>query len=72
MGSLLGGAVLVETVFARPGLGRVALTAILDPKLPVVAGIILLSAAVFAVVNLLVDLTSPILDPRLRQSGVLR
>lgn len=72
VGSLLGGAVLVETVFARPGLGRVALTAILDRDLPVVAGVILLSAAVFAIVNLLVDLAAPLLDPRLRRSGVLR
>lgn len=72
VGSLLGGAVLVETVFARPGLGRVALTAILDRDLPVVAGIILLSAAVFVVVNLLVDLTAPLLDPRLRKAEVLR
>ena len=67
VGSLLGGAVLVETVFARPGLGRVTLTAITDRDLPVITGIILLSAIVFVVVNLIVELTYPLLDPRLRK-----
>lgn len=68
VGSLLGGAVLVETVFARPGLGRVTLTAITDRDLPVITGIILLSAVVFAVVSLLVEVTYPLLDPRLRRA----
>jgi peptide/nickel transport system permease protein len=68
VGSLLGGAVLVETVFARPGLGRVTLTAITDRDLPVITGIILLSALVFVVVNLIVELTYPLLDPRLRRA----
>jgi len=66
LGSLLGGAVLVETVFARPGLGRVALRAILDRDMPVVVGIVVLSAVVFSVVNLLVDLAVGALDPRTR------
>jgi peptide/nickel transport system permease protein len=68
VGSLLGGAVLVETVFARPGLGRVTLTAITDRDLPVITGIILLSAVVFAVVSLVVEATYPLLDPRLRRA----
>lgn len=75
VGSLLGGAVLVETVFARPGLGRVTLTAITDRDLPVITGIILLSAVVFAVVSLVVELTYPLVDPRLRRApspGVVR
>lgn len=66
VGSLLGGAVLVETVFARPGLGRVALAAITGRDLPVVTGIILLSALVFVVVSTVVELLLPVLDPRLR------
>ncbi|WP_426182495.1 ABC transporter permease [Microbacterium sp. TWP3-1-2b2] len=66
VGSLLGGAVLVETVFARPGLGRVTLSAITDRDLPVITGIILFSAVVFVVVNLVVELLYPVLDPRLR------
>lgn len=66
VGSLLGGAVLVETVFARPGLGRVTLAAIADRDLPVITGIILLSALVFVIVNVIVELLLPLLDPRLR------
>jgi len=66
VGSLLGGAVLVETVFARPGLGRVTLAAITGRDLPVVTGIILFSALVFVIVNTLVELFAPVLDPRLR------
>lgn len=64
LGSLLGGAVLVETVFARPGLGRVALRAILDRDMPVVVGLVVLSAVVFCLVNLLVDVVVRVLDPR--------
>lgn len=68
VGSLLGGAVLVETVFARPGIGRVTLTAITDRDLPVITGVIMLSALVFVVVNTVVDLVVPVLDPRLRRA----
>ena len=69
IGSLLGGAVLVETVFARPGLGRVTLTAIVDRDLPVVAGVIMLSALVFVIVNVIVELLHPLLYPRLRTAN---
>lgn len=71
VGSLLGGAVLVETVFARPGIGRVTLAAITDRDLPVITGVILLSALVFVVVNTLVELLAPVIDPRLRRSTSL-
>ncbi|MFB7252325.1 ABC transporter permease [Microbacterium sp. NPDC056234] len=71
-GSVLGGAVLVETVFARPGLGRVTLAAITDRDLPVITGIILLSALVFVIVSVIVELVHPILDPRLRRAGSAR
>ncbi len=66
VGSLLGGAVLVETVFARPGLGQVAIRAIIGRDLPVVLGVVVVAAAVFAVVSVLVDLSYQALDPRLR------
>jgi peptide/nickel transport system permease protein len=66
VGSLLGGAVLVESVFARPGLGRVAIRAIIGRDLPVILGIIILAALVFALLSLLVDLSYRALDPRLR------
>ena len=75
VGSLLGGAVLVETVFARPGLGRVTLAAITDRDLPVITGIILLSAVVFVVINIIVEFTHPLIDPRLRrrlEAGAVR
>lgn len=66
IGSLLGGAVLVETVFGRPGLGRVALAAITGRDLPVLTGIIMFSAVVFVVVTVIVELLQPLIDPRLR------
>jgi len=71
VGSLLGGAVLVETVFARPGIGRVTLTAITDRDLPVITGVILLSALSFVIVNTVVDIVVPLLDPRLRGSAAV-
>ena len=71
-GSLLGGAVLVETVFARPGVGRVTLAAITDRDLPVITGIILLSALVFVIVSILVEVLHPVLDPRLRRTRSAR
>lgn len=69
VGSLLGGTVLVETVFARPGLGQIAIRAIIGRDLPVILGVIVLSAFIFAVVNLIVDLSYRALDPRLRVAG---
>jgi len=71
-GSVLGGAVLVETVFARPGLGRVTLAAISDRDLPVITGVILLSAVVFVCVNIVVELLHPLIDPRLRRARSAR
>lgn len=66
VGTLLGGAVLVETVFARPGLGRVTLRAIIDRDLPVVLGIIVLAAVTFGVISLIVDALYRVIDPRMR------
>jgi ABC-type dipeptide/oligopeptide/nickel transport system permease component len=66
-GFLLGGTVVTEAVFARPGLGRLVVEAILSKDLPVVRGVVLLTAATYVVVNLLVDLTTLALDPRQRQ-----
>ncbi|MFD3523528.1 ABC transporter permease [Streptomyces sp. NPDC058653] len=63
-GQLLAGAVLVETVFARDGVGRVAVDAVTHQDLPVVQGVVALAAAVTALANLAVDLAIPLLDPR--------
>lgn len=65
-GNLLAGTVVVETVFARPGIGRLIVDAILAKDFPVVQGIILLSATAYVLVNLLVDVTYGFLDPRIR------
>lgn len=72
VGSLLGGSVLVETVFARPGLGGVALDAIINRDIPVVLGVIVLAAIVFSVINLFVDLAYGLIDPRLRAEPAMR
>lgn len=67
-GTLLGGAVVVETVFARQGIGRLLITAITGKDFPMVQGIVLLAATIYVLVNLLVDLTYAIFDPRIRYS----
>jgi peptide/nickel transport system permease protein len=64
-GFLLSGAVVIETVFARQGIGRLAITAILAKDFPLVQGIVLLSALVYVAINLLVDLSYSFLDPRI-------
>ena len=65
-GTLLGGAVLTETVFAWPGLGRLLVGAILARDYPVIQGGVLLLSTTFVVVNLGVDLFYVYLDPRIR------
>ncbi|WP_127128669.1 ABC transporter permease [Georgenia sp. SYP-B2076] len=67
VGALLGGAVVTETLFNRQGIGRLLLSSVTGQDLPVVMGVVLLSAAVFAVVSLLVDLAYPVIDRRLRE-----
>lgn len=69
MGYLLGGTVITESVFALPGMGRLVLTAILNRDYQVATGIILLIATAFVLINLLVDLLYPVLDPRVRLGG---
>jgi len=65
-GQLLAGTVVVETVFARPGLGRLIIDGILNKDFPMVQGVVLVIAACYVVVNLLVDLVYAVLDPRIR------
>jgi ABC-type dipeptide/oligopeptide/nickel transport system permease component len=66
LGALLSGAVLTETVFNWPGLGRHLVDAVLDADYPVVQGAILLIAIVFVLTNVIVDVTYVLLDPRIR------
>ena len=65
-GAMLSGTVVTETVFSRPGLGRLVVSAILWKDYPLVQGIVLFMATAYVVVNLLVDLLSAWLDPRIR------
>lgn len=66
LGQLLAGAVIVETVFAWPGVGRLLVDAISNRDYPVVQVAVLLITAVFVLVNLVVDLSYAYLDPRIR------
>ncbi len=68
VGALLSGAVLTETIFAIPGIGRLMIQAILFRDYPLVQGIVILAATVFVLVNLIVDLIYARLDPRIRYS----
>lgn len=65
-GSMLGGAILVETVFSWPGLGRLAFEALQQRDYNLLAGLILCSGVLVVVINLLVDLVYSVLDPRVR------
>jgi len=65
-GTLLGGAVVTETVFSWPGIGRLAIQSIYNRDYPVVQCTVFLSAAMFVVINFCVDLVYGFLDPRIR------
>ncbi|MBP2216720.1 ABC transporter permease [Arthrobacter sp. CAN_C5] len=62
--SLFGGSVIVETLFSRQGIGALTLASVYNKDLPVIIGIVLLSAAVYVVVNLAVDLLYTLIDPK--------
>ncbi|MFB4421833.1 ABC transporter permease [Streptomyces sp. QL37] len=68
VGGLLGGAILTEQVFSWPGVGQLTIEAISNRDFPLVQATVLLFAATFVVVNLLVDLSYSLLDPRVRTS----
>lgn len=66
IGSLIGGAVIVEQVFGRPGLGQIAVDAVTVKDVPLILGITLVTTLAFVIASTLVDLVSLIVDPRLR------
>ena len=66
LAGLLSGAVVTETVFSRPGLGRVAVSAISNRDYPLIQGTVLVTAGIYVIVNLVVDLLYGIIDPRIR------
>jgi len=67
-GNLLGGAVVTETIFSWPGIGRLAIQSIYNRDYPIVQSCVFLTAAMFVVLNFLVDLAYGILDPRIRRT----
>jgi len=68
VGYLLGGAVIIESIFSLPGMGRFLFDAILQRDYPVIQGINLLVVSIIVLMNLLVDLLYAVLDPRIRYS----
>ncbi|AHH17827.1 putative ABC transporter, membrane protein [Nocardia nova SH22a] len=68
-GEVIGGAVITETIFGRTGIGSVIEKAVTNKDVPVLQGGVVLAAVVFLVINLIVDLTYPLLDPRLRRTA---
>ena len=63
---LIGGVVVTESVFAIPGLGRLTVDAILHRDYPVIQGVILIFSGVYVLINLIIDITYTLLDPRIR------
>jgi peptide/nickel transport system permease protein len=66
LGGLLGGAVVTETIFAWPGIGKLAIEAVIARDFPIVQAVVLLTATTFVVINLMVDILYGFLDPRVR------
>ena len=67
-GYMLGGAVVTETIFSWPGMGRLLVRAVQQRDIPVVQGVLLVFAASFVLVNLVVDVLYGVLDPRIREA----
>ncbi|HYM71217.1 MAG TPA: ABC transporter permease [bacterium] len=69
MGTLLGGAVITETIFAVPGLGQLAVNSIYGRDYPMLEGVVLFSALAILLINLLVDIVYSLIDPRIKLAG---
>ena len=68
-GHILGGAVIVESIFSIPGIGQYAMTGILNRDYPVIQGFVLYTAALFITINFLLDIAYLIINPELRRKG---
>jgi peptide/nickel transport system permease protein len=68
-GSMLGGSIVVEGVFAIPGVGRLALEAVTQRDIPLLLGVMLVSAVIVIIVNLVTDMAYAALDPRVGSTG---
>jgi peptide/nickel transport system permease protein len=69
LGTLLGGAIVTETVFAWPGMGRLAVESIYNRDYPVVQSVVFIAAVLFVVINFTLDMLYGVLDPRIRDAG---
>jgi peptide/nickel transport system permease protein len=69
LGALIGGAVVTEQIFVVPGFGRLILEAVFTRDYPVVQGVVLITASAYVLVNLLVDVSYSLLNPRIRIGG---
>ena len=69
LGTLLGGAVITETIFALPGLGRLAVESIYGRDYPMLEGVVIFSAFAILVINLVVDIVYSLIDPRIKLAG---
>jgi peptide/nickel transport system permease protein len=72
LGYLISGAVVVETIFARPGLGRTLLQAVTLRDVPIVTGVVLVVALVYILMTILTDAASRLADPRLSRAETTR
>jgi peptide/nickel transport system permease protein len=69
LGSLISGAVIVESLFSRNGLGNVLLQGVTQQDMPLTIGVVLIVAVVYVVATILVDILYQLVDPRLRSAG---
>ncbi|MCZ2260157.1 ABC transporter permease [Sporosarcina sp. G11-34] len=67
IGDFLGGTVVIETVFARQGIGRMVADAIMAKDLPIIQGVVFFIAIVYVVINLCIDISYSVIDPRIRR-----
>jgi peptide/nickel transport system permease protein len=72
LGDLLGGAVVVETVFNLPGMGQLVVNSIARRDFPVIQGVVMAIAGCYLLANLLVDVLYMVIDPRIRHGHVSR
>ena len=63
---LLTGSVVIETIFAIPGIGRLTIEAVTQRDYPIIQGVILIASFVYVLINLAIDLAYAVLDPRIR------
>ena len=71
MGALMSGAVVTEQIFVVPGFGRLIVEAVFTRDYPLVQGVVLITASAYVLINLLVDVSYSVLDPRIRVGRAL-